>query len=56
MEELLGDASKAREKLNWVPKVSLEELVDEMIQKDNIEAEKESLLRKKGFETYKSKE
>ncbi len=56
VEELLGDASKAREKLNWVPKVSLEELVDEMIHKDTIEAEKESLLRKKGFETYSSKE
>ena len=56
VNKLLGDSSKAREKLNWVPKVSLEELVDEMIHKDTIEAEKESLLRKKGFETHSSKE
>jgi len=34
VETLLGDASKAKEKLNWVPKVSFEQLVKEMIDED----------------------
>ena len=34
VETLLGDASKAKEKLNWVPKISLEQLVKEMIDED----------------------
>ena len=43
---LLGDASKARKKLNWSPKISLEELINEMINFDLQEAKKESLLSK----------
>jgi GDPmannose 4,6-dehydratase len=34
VETLLGDASKAKKKLNWVPKISFEQLVKEMIDKD----------------------
>ncbi len=34
VETLLGDASKAKEKLNWVPKISFEQLVKEMIHSD----------------------
>ena len=34
VNELLGDASKAREKLNWSPKISLEEMIYEMMKKD----------------------
>ena len=34
VETLLGDASKAKEKLNWSPKISFEELVKEMVEKD----------------------
>jgi len=34
VETLLGDASKAKEKLNWVPKISFENLVKEMIDED----------------------
>ena len=34
VETLLGDASKANEKLNWFPKISFEQLVKEMIDKD----------------------
>ena len=32
-DELLGDSSKAREKLNWEPKISIEELISEMMKK-----------------------
>jgi len=34
VETLLGDASKAKKKLNWTPKISFEQLVKEMIDKD----------------------
>ena len=34
VETLLGDASKARVILNWMPKISFEELVKEMVEKD----------------------
>ena len=34
VETLLGDASKAKKKLNWVPKISFEQLVKEMIDED----------------------
>ena len=34
VDYLEGDASKAKEKLNWVPKISLESMVSEMVQND----------------------
>ena len=49
VETLLGDASKARKKLQWTPKISFEELVSEMVVEDLKEAEGESLLKKHGF-------
>ena len=44
VETLLGDASKAKKKLNWVPKISFEELVKEMIDEDLKLAKKENPL------------
>jgi len=34
VETLLGDATKAKEKLNWSPKISFEKLVKEMVEED----------------------
>ncbi len=34
VENLLGDATKARKVLNWRPKISFEDLVKEMVEKD----------------------
>ena len=56
VEQLLGDASKARKKLKWEPKVSLSELISEMIKEDSHEAKKEYLLKNKGFAVHSSKE
>tara|TARA_B100000212_G_scaffold70830_1_gene49860 strand:- start:486 stop:1604 length:1119 start_codon:yes stop_codon:yes gene_type:complete len=56
VEELLGDSSKARKKLNWEPKISIEELISEMIDEDTREAQKESFLKKKGFSVFTGKE
>ena len=44
VETLLGDATKANEKLNWFPKISLEQLVEEMINEDLKRAKNEKLL------------
>ena len=56
VNELLGDSSKARKKLIWEPKITIEELISEMINEDFKEAKKESILKNKGFSIYTSKE
>ncbi len=52
VETLLGDATKAKEKLGWEPKISFDEMVKEMTAADLKEAEKEKLYQNKGFETF----
>ena len=52
VETLLGDATKAKEKLGWEPKISFDEIVKEMTAADLEEAEKEKLYKDKGFETF----
>ena len=47
---LVGDASKANNKLKWYPRISLEELVAEMIKHDRELAIKDNLLRNKGYD------
>ena len=47
---LVGDASKANNKLGWIPNVSLEELVAEMIKHDKELAIKDNLLKNKGYD------
>ena len=47
---LLGDSTFARDKLGWVPKTTLEELISEMVKVDKEEAQKELLLVRSGFE------
>ena len=49
VETLLGDPTRAREKLGWTPRTSLEEMVNEMIDHDREEALKEAYLKHKGF-------
>ena len=44
VQSLIGDASKAREKLGWEPKISFDELVEEMVMADMQEAEAEARL------------
>ncbi len=47
---LLGDATKAREKLGWEPRVQLPELVKMMVDADLLQAEREKHLKDGGFE------
>ena len=46
VDYLLGDATKAKEKLNWEPSVNFEELVEIMVQHDILEAKKDFALLK----------
>jgi GDPmannose 4,6-dehydratase len=49
VELLLGDPTKAKEKLGWTPKTSFEDLVEEMVSEDLRFFERELLCRKNGF-------
>jgi len=51
---LIGDATKAREKLGWKPKHSLEDLIKEMVESDLERNYKELVLKRCGFEVPKS--
>jgi GDPmannose 4,6-dehydratase len=52
VETLLGDPTKAKEKLGWVPTTSLQELVKEMVQADYTSAQRDALVKEAGFQTY----
>jgi GDPmannose 4,6-dehydratase len=51
VDVLLGDATKARKKLGWTPKVSFEQLVDMMVASDLEIAKKEKTLTDAGYES-----
>jgi GDPmannose 4,6-dehydratase len=52
VETLLGDPTKAKVKLGWVPKTTLQELVAEMVQADYTAAKRDALVKLAGFQTY----
>ena len=49
IQQLLGDATKAKEKLGWETETTLDNLIKEMVEFDKKEAEKEFFLKKEGF-------
>ena len=52
VEALLGDPSKAEEKLGWTACTSLSVMVKEMVADDLNGAEKDEMLRREGFQTF----
>lgn len=54
VETLLGDATKAREKLGWVPKISFAELVSEMARSDMKEAEFDLKVKQHGHKALRN--
>jgi GDPmannose 4,6-dehydratase len=49
VETLLGDSSKAKNKLGWVPKISFQELVSEMVREDYKSAQRDAFIKKHGY-------
>ena len=52
VDNLLGDATKAKKKLGWTPKITFTELVSEMMREDLKSAERDELAKKHGFEPF----
>jgi GDPmannose 4,6-dehydratase len=49
VETLLGDPTKAKEKLGWVPEITLDEMITEMVANDYQEAKQVALLKQNGY-------
>jgi GDPmannose 4,6-dehydratase len=56
VETLLGDASKAKQKLGWTPETTFEELVREMVVEDLKDAKRDELVKKHGFKAMDYRE
>ena len=56
VETLLGSPKKAKEKLDWEPEITVQEMCAEMVEYDLKEAKKNVLLRKNGFQVDIPKE
>jgi GDPmannose 4,6-dehydratase len=52
VETLLGDPTKAKEKLGWVPTTTFPELVAEMMREDMKEAQRDELVKQNGFKYF----
>lgn len=52
VETLLGDPTKAREKLGWTPRTSFDELVNEMVDSDFESARRDHMVKEAGFKIY----
>lgn len=56
VENLLGDATKARTRLNWRPRISFDELVSDMVLADLKNAERDALMVKEGYQVFQRHE
>ncbi len=56
VDSLLGDASKAKNKLGWSPKIGFDDLVKEMVFEDLKIAERDELIKKNGYTIFRSHE
>ncbi len=52
VETLLGDPTKAREKLGWEPEISFEEMVHEMMESDLSLAKRDALVKEHGYKAF----
>jgi GDPmannose 4,6-dehydratase len=52
VETLLGDPTKAKQKLGWTPQISFEDLVAEMVREDFKSAERDELVKQHGYPAY----
>lgn len=56
VEALLGDPTKAKEKLGWVPEITLDEMIQEMVDYDLNQAKRHALLKQHGYHVAVGKE
>lgn len=49
VETLLGDPTKAKQKLGWVPEITVQEMCAEMVASDLVEAKRHALLQRHGY-------
>ena len=49
VETLLGDPTKAKAKLGWVPEITLDQMIEEMVENDLDQAKQHALLKKHGY-------
>jgi GDPmannose 4,6-dehydratase len=56
VDTLLGDATKARKKLGWEPRISFDDLITEMVTADLMEAERDTMVRRSGYRIYGNSE
>jgi GDPmannose 4,6-dehydratase len=49
VETLLGDPTKAKEKLGWVPEITVQEMCAEMVAADLVQAKQHAILKSHGF-------
>ena len=56
VETLLGDASKARDKLGWKPEIDFQTLVTEMVTEDLGLAQRDALMARQGFKVFQYRE
>jgi GDPmannose 4,6-dehydratase len=52
VETLLGDPTKAKQKLGWTPTTTLAELVHEMVDSDYVAAKRDSLVKQAGYQAF----
>ena len=52
VETLLGDPAKAKEKLGWEPKITLEQMVHEMMENDLMLAKRDELVKEHGYRAF----
>ena len=52
VDNLLGDPSKAKKKLGWHANIGFEEMIEEMVREDLMEAERDQLCRTRGYRTF----
>jgi GDPmannose 4,6-dehydratase len=54
VETLLGDPTKAKQKLGWVPEITVQQMCKEMVQTDLVAAKRHALLKANGYNTVVS--
>jgi len=56
VETLLGDPSKAKQKLGWVPEITVQQMCKEMVAHDLVQAQQYALLKRHGYSVFNATE